>query len=43
LTDTIRERMLAGRIGQLVPDVSAEPGLADLTWPAQIGVNGLHH
>jgi len=39
LTDTICERMLAGRIGHHVPDVSAEPARADLSWPAQIGVN----
>jgi GAF domain-containing protein len=39
LADTICERLLAGRIGHIVPDVAAEPALADLTWPAQIGVN----
>ena len=39
LVDTICERMLAGRIGHAVPDIAAEPTLADLTWPAQIGVS----
>lgn len=39
LADTICERLLAGRIGHLVADVAAEPALADLTWPARIGVN----
>jgi GAF domain-containing protein len=39
LADTICERMLAGRIGHLVADIAAEPTLADLTWPAQIGVS----
>jgi len=39
LADTICERLLAGRIGHLVPDVSAEPALGDLSWPAQLGVN----
>jgi GAF domain-containing protein len=39
LADTICERLLAGRIGHVVPDVAAEPALADLTWPAEIGVN----
>ncbi len=39
LADTICERLLTGRIGHLVADVAAEPALADLTWPARIGVN----
>ena len=33
------ERLLAGRIGHPVADVAAELALADLTWPARIGIN----
>ena len=33
------ERLLAGRIVHPVADVAAEPALADLTWPARIGID----
>ena len=39
LADPICERLLARRIGHVVPDVAPEPALADLTWPAALGVN----
>jgi GAF domain-containing protein len=39
LADPICERLLAGRIGHVEPDVAAEPALADFTWPAALRVN----
>jgi GAF domain-containing protein len=39
LADTICERLLAGRVGHVVPDVVAEPALSDLAWPARMGVH----
>jgi GAF domain-containing protein len=35
LADTICERLLAGRIGHVVPDIAADPALGDLAWPAR--------
>jgi hypothetical protein len=39
LADMVCERMLAGHIADLVPDVAAEPALVDLIWRGWIGAN----
>ncbi len=38
LEDTFCQRMLSGEIGNIVPDVAAEPAVRDLDFPRRLGV-----
>lgn len=38
LKDTFCQRLLAGEIGNVVPDVAAEPAVRDLAYPRRLGV-----